>query len=678
MTSATHSMPAPSADSLPADEGFFAYHGIWAPGVRLFRQLGFQAKALIVSAVLVTPLLVLVLWQVYGSHLRELGVRRIAVQQQVQAAHGVLVWAQAQEATGKLDRAQAQKTALAAVAAMRFGDGNYLWVNDMAPRMVMHPVKPELNGTDLSNYKDPNGLALFMAFVDTVKRDKAGFVAYQWPKAGQDKPVDKVSYVMGFEPWGWVIGAGDYLDTTRTETLNRMTWIAIGLLLNVLLGAYVFYSFHLVMRGGQRETERHLLAMTDGDLTTNPQPWGRDESASVMLHLRAMQESMREMVQRVRDASTDIVHSSSEIASGALDLHTRTEQTAANLEQSASAMEQISATVTSTADQVQQAASLAQGNAAVAQRGGQVMGQMVKTMEDIHHASSRIGDIIGTIDGIAFQTNILALNAAVEAARAGEAGRGFAVVAQEVRALAGRSADSAREIKTLIGASVEKVASGASIVREAGSTIEEIVTNATQVNQLLADIATGAREQSAGVNQIGLAVTDLDRMTQQNAAMVEETAAAANAMQDQARSLQVDVARFKLPDGFRTEQKAHAVSVADFDFDKAIDAHRQWKVTLRKAIGDRQTLDADKICLDNQCPLGKWIHGPGGKQWGGKPRFVELTSKHAEFHTEAGNVARRISAGAYAEAERLIGSGSRFAQVSTEVSTLLTQAKRGL
>jgi methyl-accepting chemotaxis protein len=299
-------------------------------------------------------------------------------------------------------------------------------------------------------------------------------------------------------------------------------------------------------------------------------------------------------------------------------------------------------------------------------------------MEDIHHASSRIGDIIGTIDGIAFQTNILALNAAVEAARAGEAGRGFAVVAQEVRALAGRSADSAREIKTLIGASVEKVASGASIVREAGSTIEEIVTNATQVNQLLADIATGAREQSAGVNQIGLAVTDLDRMTQQNAAMVEETAAAANAMQDQARSLQVDVARFKLPDGFRTEQKAQAVSVADFDFDKAIDAHRQWKVTLRKAIGDRQTLDADKICLDNQCPLGKWIHGPGGKQWGGKPRFVELTSKHAEFHTEAGNVARRISAGAYAEAERLIGSGSRFAQVSTEVSTLLTQAKRGL
>ncbi|MBL0147461.1 MAG: cache domain-containing protein [Ideonella sp.] len=678
MTSAVPTPSAAARDPAPFNDGFFAHHGIWAPGVRLFRLLGFRTKSSIVTVLLLLPMLALVLWQVWAGNQRELDVRGQGVQQQVQAAHGVLAWAQAQEAAGKLTREQAQSLAAKTVAAMRFGDGNYLWINDMGPRMVMHPVKPELNGTDVSGNKDPNGLALFMAFVDTVKRQKAGFVAYQWSRPGTDKPVDKVSYVMGFEPWGWIVGAGIYVDDTRNASLHDASAAAVVLLLAIVLGGYANHCFYLVMRGGLRETERHLKAMTEGDLTTSPSPWGRDEAANLMNSVRAMQESLRDMVQQVREASTDIGHTSSEIASGAQDLHGRTEQTAANLEQSASAMEQISATVTNTADQVQEAATLAKSNAQVAQRGGQVMSQMVSTMQDIHSASARIGDIIGTIDGIAFQTNILALNAAVEAARAGEAGRGFAVVAQEVRALAGRSADSAREIKALIGASVEKVATGANIVREAGDTIQEIVGSAMRVNQLMGEIATGAKEQAAGVNQIGAAVTELDRMTQQNAAMVEQTAAAANAMQDQARTLQLDVARFRLPQGHAVHRVAAVVALADFDFDKAIDAHRQWKVTLRRAIADRERLDADTLCKDDQCPLGQWIHGPGGKQWAHKPRFVELTERHAEFHREAGGVAKRINSGAYGEAERLIGSGSRFALVSTEVATLLTRAKRGL
>ena len=677
MSTATQPMPS-NSQSASTQDGFFTHHGPWAPGVRLFRMMGFRAKASVVTALLVLPMLALVAWQLWAAGAREIELRRQTVQQQVQAAHGVLVWAQAMESSGQLSREKAQKLASDAVSSMRFGDGNYLWINDMGPRMVMHPAKPALNGTDLSGMKDPNGFALFVGFVDTVKRQKAGFVAYQWPKPGKEMPVDKVSYVMGFEPWGWIIGAGDYVDDARAAMLQGAKYSLVALALTMLLGGYAFHCFYLVMRGGLQETKRHLHAMTEGDLTTTPSPWGRDEAADLMNSVREMQDSLRNMVQHVRDASTEIVHSSSEIASGALDLHGRTEQTASNLEQSAAAMEQISSTVTNTADQVQEAAKLAHGNAAVAQRGGEVMLQMVSTMEDIHNSSSRIGDIIGTIDGIAFQTNILALNAAVEAARAGEAGRGFAVVAQEVRALAGRSADSAREIKILIGASVEKVASGANIVREAGNTIQEIVGNAQRVNQLLSEISTGAKEQATGVHQIGSAVTELDRMTQQNAAMVEQTAAAANAMQDQARTLQHEVARFRLPAGLVAQRTAKVVSVADFDFDKAIDAHRQWKVKLRQAISERGHLDADTICKDDQCPLGKWIHGPGGKQWSHKPRFAELTERHAEFHREAGSVAKRINAGAFAEAERMIGSGSRFAQVSTEVSTLLTQAKRGI
>jgi methyl-accepting chemotaxis protein len=417
--------------------------------------------------------------------------------------------------------------------------------------------------------------------------------------------------------------------------------------------------------------------MTAGDLTTSPSPWGVDEAAQLMHDLRAMQDALRQMVLRVRRSSEDIVHASGEIASGALDLSARTEQAAANLEETAASMEQISSTVKSTSDHTDEASRVAQHNAQAATGGGQVMRQVVQTMERIRASSTRIADIIGTIDGIAFQTNILALNAAVEAARAGEQGRGFAVVAGEVRMLAQRSAEAAHEIKTLIGGSVEQVEAGTRVVRQAGGTMEDIVGLSQRVSQLLGEIATGAREQSLGIGQIGAAVQDLDRMTQQNAALVEQTAAAAAAMKDQAGQLANQVSRFRLPAGAALMAQDHAPQPADFNFDQAIEAHRQWKVTLRKAIAGHDWLDAETLCRDDRCPLGQWIHGAGGACWGHHPVFVTLLDKHAEFHHSAGDVARRINAGDYADAERLIGSGSPFATVATEVSTLLTQAKRG-
>jgi methyl-accepting chemotaxis protein len=249
----------------------------------------------------------------------------------------------------------------------------------------------------------------------------------------------------------------------------------------------------------------------------------------------------------VRGASDTIVAASGEISGGASDLHARTEMSAANLEQTASAMEQISSTVRSNEATVDEAARLATTNSQAAERGGRIIGQLVQTMQSINSSSGRIGDIIGTIDGIAFQTNILALNAAVEAARAGEQGRGFAVVASEVRALAQRSSAAAKEIKTLITASVEQVEGGVRVVREAGVTIDEIVGSAGQVHKLLAEVAVRAREQTAGVSQSAKAVHELDSVTQQNAALVEQTAAAATTLKDQAHSLAGEVAQFKLP-----------------------------------------------------------------------------------------------------------------------------------
>ncbi len=329
------------------------------------------------------------------------------------------------------------------------------------------------------------------------------------------------------------------------ETGRNIT--ALVLVFGLLLAAYLFVAFRQVLDGGLKEVAFHIDSMRDGDLTTRPRAWGADEVASLMLTLSQMQEALRRIVTQVRGASDGIVTASTQISSGAQDLSARTEQSASSLQETASAMEQIAATVRSNEATVAEATRLAAANSEAAERGGQIIGQVVDTMHQINTASGRIGEIIGTIDSIAFQTNILALNAAVEAARAGEQGRGFAVVAAEVRALAQRSAAAAREIKILITGSVQQVEGGVRVVRQAGQTIGDMVGSTQRVNQLLAEVATGAREQTQGVSQSAQAVQDLDTVTQQNAALVEQTAAAASSLNDQAHGLAAEVARFRLP-----------------------------------------------------------------------------------------------------------------------------------
>jgi methyl-accepting chemotaxis protein len=572
-------LPVPS--STPGDRrgdvtgGFFAHHGVWAPGVRLFRNLSFAAKALTISLVVVLPLVTLLGWDLWSQGRHALQSRMDATRQHVEVAHGVLVWAHGQETAGVVTREQAQALARMAIAPLRFDGDGHFWINDMHPRVVMHPIQPELDGRDVGDMMDADGLPLFRAFVAQVRREGKGFVGYRWSRPGSEQPVDKVSYVQGFEPWGWIVGSGVDVGDLQQAHRQRL-WIAGCVVLAALLVAgYLFLSFYRVMDGGLKETRRHLRAMTAGDLTTSPSPWGRDEAAQLMLELRAMQESLRGMVLGVRRASSEIVHSSSQIAGGALDLSARTAAAATRLQQSATSMEQVAATVRRTAEHTDDASHMARQNAGIAAEGGRVMQDVVATMDGIRASSARIGEIIGTIDSIAFQTNILALNAAVEAARAGEQGRGFAVVAAEVRTLAQRSAGAAREIKTLIGSSVEQVEAGTGIVRRAGETIAEIVSSSQRVDQLLGQVSGGAREQSLGVGQVGQAVQELDRMTQRNAALVEQTAAAAAAMKDQAQALAVEVDRFRLP-----RAGAPAASVPGprpLPSGRAAEAHGAWK-----------------------------------------------------------------------------------------------------
>jgi methyl-accepting chemotaxis protein len=287
--------------------------------------------------------------------------------------------------------------------------------------------------------------------------------------------------------------------------------------------------------------------VAEGDLTTHfDEQTARDEIGDLMKALRGMNDALRRVVSQVQTGTTAIATASSEIAEGNLDLSSRTEQQASSLEETASSMEELTSTVRQNADNANQANQLAQAASDVAARGGEIVGQVVETMGSIDASSRKIVDIIGTIDGIAFQTNILALNAAVEAARAGEQGRGFAVVASEVRNLAQRSAAAAKEIKELIDNSVMQVNAGTSLVQQAGTTMGEVVTSVRRVTDIMGEITSASREQSVGIDEVNQAIGQMDQVTQQNAALVEEAAAAAASMQEQAAQLAQVAASFKL------------------------------------------------------------------------------------------------------------------------------------
>ncbi|WP_426115748.1 methyl-accepting chemotaxis protein [Massilia sp. PWRC2] len=386
------------------------------------------------------------------------------------------------------------------------------------------------------------------AFFGTVRKQLLG--TPQWTPQAQREYTDQADsaidsqYAMATR----LMNELEALINARVHAMQADRNILLVVLALALLGAaYFFFTFYLVTNGGLGLIRKHLQEMARGDLRRAPSlPWGKDEAAAVITDLRVAYESLHQLVHTVRASAHSLHVTSESIAADSIDLSERTAAAAAALEQQAAAMEEIGATVGTNAELATAAATFATDNARVAEVGGAVIAGVVSTMEGIHASSTSVSEIIGVIDGIAFQTNILALNAAVEAARAGEAGRGFAVVASEVRTLAHRSATAAAEIKKLIADSVRDIRGGAEVVSQAGATMATMVDNARRISTYLAEISTASKEQASGVAQVATAITELDHNTQSNAALVEHTSTACAELTGQADNLLDEIGKFKV------------------------------------------------------------------------------------------------------------------------------------
>ena len=451
--------------------------------------------------------------------------------------------------SGAISKEEAQNQAKEAIKSIRYGKDGYVSINS-GTVSVMHPIKPELSGKDLVDLKDPKGTYVYREIAAaTSSPEGAGFVRYYWERPGSKEPVPKLSRVASYKPWNWGMVTGVYMDDIDEAFLASLLKSGGVLAVVVAILAGVVSVVNRSLRhtiGGDPEYVRKITAhIAEGDLTQDIKTHASDDG-SILNSIKIMQQQLVDTISEIRRSADTIATASSEIASGNMDLSSRTEAQASALEETAASMEELTSTVNQNAQNAAQANDMVSSTSGIAVKGGQVVQEVIDTMETINAASRKIVDIISVIDGIAFQTNILALNAAVEAARAGEQGRGFAVVASEVRNLAQRSAAAAKEIKALIGESVDCVDCGGRLVTEAGSTMREVVDSVQRVTHIMAEIAGASREQSTGIGHVNQAITEMDSVTQQNAALVEQAAAAAASLQDQSATLAQLVARFRL------------------------------------------------------------------------------------------------------------------------------------
>jgi methyl-accepting chemotaxis protein len=463
--------------------------------LNLSKKILFQAVVLIVCFSMVLTWIFL---RLKGNLYQE---KITATRQIVEVGYSLLADYDARVQKGELKLEEAQKRAIEGVKNLRYDGKEYFWINDLHPMMIMHPYKPELNGKDISDNKDPNGKRLFVEMVNVCKEKGAGLVEYMWPKQDGSKPVPKISYVSLYKPWGWIIGSGIYIDDMQKE-MNQIFYI-IFIVGGIIIAGGFFFAI-MTARSIAKPIHRVVEGLTDG-------------------------------ADQVSAGSIQVSSSSQSLAEGA-------SEQAAGIEQTTSSIEEMSSMTKHNAENANQANTLMAETSQVVDEANRTMGALTESMKEISSASEETAKIIKTIDEIAFQTNLLALNAAVEAARAGSAGAGFAVVADEVRNLAMRAADAAKNTANLIEGTVMKVKNGSEIVSKTNEAFARVATGAKKVGELVGEISAASNEQAQGIEQINKAVSEMDKVVQKNAANAEESASASEEMNAQAEQMKGFVA----------------------------------------------------------------------------------------------------------------------------------------
>ena len=500
-----------------------------------FNTMKVRNKTLSIAAIAIIGVTVISVASLLSLKERMLQEKRLKTMHLVETANGVINYFHKLSSDGKIPEESAKRSAIAAVKGMRYDNAKeYFWINDMHSNIVMHPIKPELDGKSASDVKDSAGKKIFIEFVNATRNGNGGFVGYLWPKPGFQAPVPKISYVKGFQSWGWVIGSGIYVDDvnaafwSEAKTLTLISALAMFL---VLMISYFVTTGILKQLGAEPSFVADLVKkVAIGDLSAGIYTKGHE--GSLLEAVKNMVDRLKQVVGKVIEATDNVASGSQELSSAAQQLSQGATEQAASIEEVSSSMEEMSSSISQNADNASQTENIAIKSAANAIEGGKAVFETVDAMKEITTK-------ISFIEEIARQTNLLALNAAIEAARAGEHGKGFAVVASEVRKLAVRSQAAAGEIGALSSLSVQ-------VAETAGEMLAKMVPDIQKTAELVQEISASSREQDSGAEQINKAVQQLDSVIQRNASASEEMASTSEGLSGQAKQLKDTISFFKL------------------------------------------------------------------------------------------------------------------------------------